>query len=66
MKNRIKLALTVLVVLLTIGSLSRFLAWMNPAQRPVVLEWRDCGACPAGHDARAHRLHLAATAAPIA
>jgi len=29
MKNRIKLALTVLVVLLTIGSLSRFLAWMN-------------------------------------
>lgn len=29
MKNRIKLALTVMVVLLAIGSLSRFLAWMN-------------------------------------
>jgi hypothetical protein len=29
MKSRIKLALTILVVLLGVGSLSRFLDWMN-------------------------------------
>jgi hypothetical protein len=29
MKSRIKLALTILVVLLAVGSLSRFLEWMN-------------------------------------
>jgi len=29
MKSRIKLALTILVVLLAVGSLSRFLDWMN-------------------------------------
>ena len=29
MKNRIKLALTIMVVLVAIGSLSRFLDWMN-------------------------------------
>jgi len=29
MKGRIKLALTILVVLLAVGSLSRFLDWMN-------------------------------------
>jgi hypothetical protein len=29
MKSRIKLALTILVVVLAVGSLSRFLDWMN-------------------------------------
>ena len=29
MRNRIKLALTVMVVVLALGSLSRFLHWMN-------------------------------------
>lgn len=29
MKSRIKLALTILVLLLAVGSLSRFLDWMN-------------------------------------
>ncbi|HKN35394.1 MAG TPA: hypothetical protein VJX16_19300 [Terriglobales bacterium] len=29
MKSRIKLALTILVLLLAVGSLSRFLNWMN-------------------------------------
>ena len=42
MKSRLKLALTVLVLLLAVAAFSRFLGWMNLPSDSVALEWSDC------------------------